>query len=171
MRVVKGVGVLLLLLAVVFLVVYIMGSRLPNAHTVSVSVVIDAPQQHVWDMIENVGAQPAWRAGLKSVQMLPPQKGQTCWLETNSMGKMPLCEVLAAPTTLRVVRIADPDLSYGGIWTYQLEPAGAEQTRLTITENGTTGPAIWRFVGHYFFHEDTQIKKYESSLQAAVAKH
>jgi len=169
MRVVKVLGLLLLLLAMVFLVIYIMGSRLPNAHTATASVVIDAPQQHVWDMIEDVGAQPSWRTGLKSVQMLPPQKGQTCWLETGSMGKMPLCEVLAAPTALRVVRIADPDLPYGGIWTYQLEAIGPQQTRLTVTENGTTGPAVWRFVGHYIFHEDTQIKSYENALQTAAA--
>ena len=39
-----------------------------------------------------------------------------------------------------------------------------------ITENGFTNGWLFRFVGHYIFHEDTQIKKYESDLQKSIGK-
>ena len=55
-------------------------------------------------------------------------------------------------------------------WTYQLEPAGAATgtgaTRVTITEQGTTGPAIWRFFGHYLYGEDRSILQYLEDLGA-----
>ena len=83
---------------------------------------------------------------------------------------MPLCEDLAAPPATRIVRIADPSLPFGGDWVYQLQPIDANSTRLTITENGTTGPAFYRFVGHYILHEDASIKQFEADLQKAVTK-
>jgi hypothetical protein len=82
--------------------------------------------------------------------------------------RMPLCEELSVPPSTRIVRITDPKLPFGGTWTYQLEPSGPNASRLTITENGTTGPALWRFLGHYLFHEDTMIRQYESDVQKAV---
>ena len=77
--------------------------------------------------------------------------------------------LVSAPTT-RVVRIADPNLSYGGIWTYELAPIDANSTRLTITENGFTNTWLFRFVGHYIFHEDSHIKQYEADLQKSIGK-
>jgi hypothetical protein len=85
--------------------------------------------------------------------------------------KMPLCVEVTEPLKTRVVRIADKDLPFGGTWTYELEPSGADQTKLTITERGTTGPAIWRFVGHYLIGEDSNLKKYESDLKKTLTAH
>jgi hypothetical protein len=44
------------------------------------------------------------------------------------------------------------------------------QVKVTITENGTTGPALWRFVGHYVMGEDSQIKQYLADLKRAAAR-
>ncbi len=170
MRMLRFIGVLLLLVAVCVVVVLVMGSRLPREHRASASAVIAAPQARVWQIIEDINAQPSWRPGLIAVEALPADNGHRCWTEVQKHMRMPLCEVLAAAPTTRIVHIADPNLAFGGDWVYELQPIDANSTRLTITENGTTGPVIWRFAGHYIFHEDTTIKQYESALQQAAAK-
>ena len=166
----RVVGIVLLLIAVVLATVLVMGGMQPRAHTASATVTVNAPQTVVWQRIEDVSTQPTWRSGLTAVESLPPQNGQTCWMEVQKYQKMPLCEVLAAAPSTRIVRIADPKLPFGGMWTYELTPIDATSTRVSITENGTTGPWLWRFAGHYIFHEDTMIKQYESDLQKSVGK-
>lgn len=167
-----GIVVAVIVLAVV--VVLTMGALQPRNHTASATVVVSAPQSVVWQRIEDVQTQPNWRSGLTAVKMLPSQDGHMCWEETSSFGKMPLCEVLAAPPSTRIVRIADSNLPYGGLWTYELSPGlgptDANSTTLKITENGFTGPWFFRFAGHYIFHEDSQIKKYEEDLQKSIGK-
>ncbi len=166
----KVLGVFVCLIVLALLVMTILGARLPREHTASASATIDAPQARVWQLIIDSGSQSGWREGLKSVEPMPPRNGHPCWKENSTMGSMPLCEVAAAAPTLRVVQISDPNLSFGGEWVYALTPADASRTGITITENGTTGPAIWRFFGHYIFHEDTFIKQYERDLQQRAAR-
>ena len=170
MRVVKGLATILVVLVAVVLVMFVMGSRLPVSHTASASVLVHAPQARVWQMIEDVQSQPQWRPGLIAVQLLPAQNGHPCWLETQSMGKMPLCELLTAAPSTRIAAIADPTLPYSGTWTYQLTAVDDQDTNLLITENGDTRPALFRFLGHYVFHEDTQIKQFEGGLQKAASE-
>jgi uncharacterized protein YndB with AHSA1/START domain len=170
MRALKALGILCLLIACLMTAVLVLGAMQPRAHIASASIVLAAPQSRVWAMIEDTATQPQWRKDLTAVQQLPEQDGHLCWLEVQKYGKMPLCETLTVVPSKRVVLIADPKLPFGGTWTYDLAPAGADSTTLTITENGFTGPLFWRFMGHYVFHEDTMIKEYEASLQKAIAQ-
>ena len=170
MRILRIVGVAVAVVVLAVVVVFIMGALQPRNHTASVTAVINAPQAVVWQRIENVQTQMNWRSGLTAVKILDPQDGHTCWQETSSFGKMPLCEVLVDAPSTRIVRIADPNLPYGGLWTYELRAIDANSTSLRITENGFTNGWLFRFVGHYIFHEDTQIKKYEADLQNSVGK-
>jgi hypothetical protein len=167
-----GVVVVVILLAVG--IVLVMGGLQPRNHTVSATVTINAPQAVVWQRITDLQSQTSWRSGLTGVDMLPAQDGHPCWQETSSFGKMPLCEVLSAAPSTRIVRISDAKLPYGGLWTYELSPGmgptDPNVTILKITENGFTGPWIYRFVGHYIFHEDSQIKQYEADLQKSIGK-
>ena len=165
MRVLKALGILVLLALLALLVAVFLGSRLPHEHTASVTAIVNAPQARVWQLITDTASQPAWRKGLKSVESMPPHDGHPCWHENNPVGKMPMCEVAATEPVLRVVRISDPTLPFSGEWVYQLTPVGTDATSVHITENGTTGPAFWRFFGHYIFREDTNIKQYEHDLQ------
>jgi hypothetical protein len=170
MRVLRFLGWLSVVIVLAIGAALYVGSRLPAAHTASVTDTIPASQQRVWGLITDVAAQPQWRTGLRAVQPLPPQNGAPCWAEVQSSMTMPLCaEVREAPAK-QIARIADPKLPFGGTWTYQLEPAGENATRVTITENGTTGPAMWRFVGHYAMGEDGQIKQYLADLKRAAAR-
>jgi hypothetical protein len=131
--------------------------------------VIPASQEKVWSLITDTASQANWRTGLKAVSPLPSQNGATCWAEVESGMTMPLCADVREAPVRQVVRIADPKLPFGGTWTYVLEPVGENATKVTITENGTTGPAMWRFVDHYILHEDGEIKQYLGDLKR-VAK-
>ena len=171
MRLLRWSGYFFVVLLALVATVLVMGSRLPVEHTASVSAVVEAPQDKVWAMISDVSAQPGWRTGLKAVEMLPEGAAGPCWREVQSAMSMPLCVTASEAPRIRVATIADPKLPFGGSWTYQLEPAGAGATRVTITERGTTKPAMWRFAGHYLMGEDGQIKQYLRDLvQAARAR-
>jgi uncharacterized protein YndB with AHSA1/START domain len=168
MRVLRILGWLSVAIALAIGVAAVMGSRLPARHTASVSDTIAAPQQRVWDLITDVAKQPNWRTGLKAVTTHAPEGGVPCWTEVQSSMTMPLCAEVSEAPTRRVVRISDPNLPFGGTWTYELAPLGANATKVTITEHGTTGPAIWRFFGHYVTGEDGQIKQYLADLKRAA---
>ena len=170
MRILRFAAIAAAVVVLAVVVVLTMGALQPRNHTASATVVVSAPQAVVWQRIEDVQTQPNWRSGLTAVKILPPQDGHTCWEETSSFGKMPLCEVLANAPSTRIVRIADQNLPYGGLWTYELAPVDANSTSLKITENGFTNGWLFRFVGHYIFHEDTQIKQYEADLQRSIGK-
>lgn len=176
MRLLRISGYVFLVLLAVTAVVMVMGSRLPVEHTATASVEVRASPERVWGLISDVGRQPEWRTGLKAVEVLPAGEAGPCWTEVQQAMRMPLCVMAseapgAGGAVRRVVGITDPKLPFGGAWTYELEPlGGGGSTRVTITENGTTGPAMWRFAGHYLMGEDTQIKQYLKDLKAAAER-
>jgi len=170
MRVLKVLGTLFVLIVCAVGVMLVMGSMLPHVHTASASVEIAAPQARVWQLLEDIHTQPTWRTGLLAVELTAPENGHPCWTEVQKHMRMPLCEDVASPPSTRIVRIADPSLPFGGDWVYQLQPIDANAMRLTITENGTTGPALFRFIGHYIYGEDASIKQFEADVQKAVTK-
>jgi hypothetical protein len=170
MLVLRFLGWLSVLIVLAICTALFMGNRLPETHTASVTEIVPASEQKVWGLITDVSAQPTWRTGLKSVTMLPSENGAPCWAETQSSMTMPLCADEREEPTKQVVRIADPKLPFGGTWTYLLEPEGASATKVTITEQGTTGPAMWRFVGHYVLGEDGSIKQYLGDLKRTAAR-
>jgi hypothetical protein len=170
MRVLRFFGWLSVVIVLAIGLAIFLGSRVPVAHTVSVSETIPASQEKVWGLISDVASQPNWRTGLKAVQPLPSENGATCWAEVETGTTMPLCADVREAPVRQVVRIANPKLPFGGTWTYVLEPAGENSTKLTITENGTTGPAMWRFVDHYILHEDGEIKQYMGDLKRVASQ-
>jgi hypothetical protein len=170
MRLLRILGWLSVVIVLAICTAIFMGSRLPAEHTASVTDTIPASQQKVWGLITDVAAQPNWRTGLKAVTLLPSENGAQCWAEVQSSMTMPLCADMREEPTRQVVRIADPKLPFGGNWTYVLEPAGENATKITITERGTTGPAMWRFVGHYVMGEDGSIKQYLGDLKRVASQ-
>jgi hypothetical protein len=168
MRLLRFLGWLSVVIVLVLCTAMFMGSRLPVEHTASVTETIPASQQKVWGLITDPAEMPKWRTGLKAVTMLPPENGAPCWAEVQSGMTMSLCADVREEPSRQVVRIADPKLPFGGSWTYEVEPAGENATKVTIIEHGTTGPAMWRFVGHYVIGEDGSIKQYLNDLKHAV---
>jgi Polyketide cyclase / dehydrase and lipid transport len=170
MRVLRFLGWLSVVIMLAICVAIFMGSRLPAEHRASVTDTVAAPQLKVWGLMTNLEALPRWRTGLKAVQLLPSVGGATCWAEVQNEMTMPLCAEIREAPVKQVVRITDPKLPFGGTWTYLLEPAGENATKVTIIEDGTIGPAMWRFVNHYAMHEDGQIRLYMADLKRAAGE-
>ncbi len=165
MGLLKISGYLFIVLLTATAIVMGLGSRLPVEHRAVATAVVAAPRDRVWGIIADVQAQPGWRTGLKAVEMLPSGAEKPCWREVQAWMSMPLCETVSEAPRRREVKISDPRLPFAGNWTYALEAVGPAATRVTITEEGTTGPAMWRFVGHYVMGEDGQIKQYMQDLE------
>jgi len=49
-----------------------------------------------------------------------------------------------------VVRIAEPGLPYGGVWTFEIAPAG-EGAELRIHEDGEVYNVVFRFLSRFVF--------------------
>jgi hypothetical protein len=66
------------------------------------------------------------------------------------------------------VRIADPDLPFGGTWTYDITP-DADGSRLKITEHGEVYNPIFRFMARCVFGHERTMKAYLSALEKKLA--
>ncbi len=168
MRLLRLSGWLFVLILLVTAAVGILGGRLPADHTATASALIPASQQRTWQLLTDLPAQTSWRSGLRAIELLPDSNGHPCWREVSNTISLPLCVTSDQPPRHRVVTIADPKLPVAGTWTYNLVPQSPNQTRLTVTEHTTTGPALWRFVGHYITGEDTTLHRLLADLTQAA---
>ena len=168
MRLVRASGWLLLALLFAVALMTLLGARLPRQHDAAASITIEASQGKVWSLIENVDEQPSWRHELRRVEPLPGHDDRRCWIEVQKHMRLPLCEEVTAAPITRVIAIADPNLSFGGTWTWTLTALTPDSTAVALYEHGTTDPALWRFLEHYVFREDTSIRLYERELKTAA---
>jgi uncharacterized protein YndB with AHSA1/START domain len=143
------VGILGALVGLV-LVIVVTGSLLPASHVASMSARYAAPAESLWVSLTDVETFPQWRPGLTRIETLPDENGQRGWREHAANDVVTYRVVEAEPPRRLVSRIADPDLPYGGSWTYELAPAGAG-TRVTITERGEVYNPIFRFMSRFVF--------------------
>ena len=144
------------------------GSRLPRSHRASREQTLPAPPEAMWIAITDVEAFPSWR-DIKKVQKLPDRDGRPVWVEESRSGRITLAvERMEAPRLL-VGRIADPDLPFGGTWTYELMPV-AGGTRLKITENGEIYNPLFRFMARFIFGYEGTIASYMAALEKRFAR-
>jgi uncharacterized protein YndB with AHSA1/START domain len=143
---------------------FIAGSFLPRDHVATGTVEVAALPERVWAVISNFEATPIWRDDVTAIRIDPPgEDGKVRFTETSSNGEIPFEVIRQDPPHRQVVRVIDDDLPFGGIWTWDLEPAGAG-TRVTITEAGfIKNPAI-RVMGALFFSPADTINGYLAAL-------
>ena len=142
----------------------LVGSRLPRSHRASREQVLAASPEAVWTAVTDVQAFPSWRTDVRTVQRLPDRAGRPVWIEEGGSGKMTLAVERWEPPRILVVRIADPDLPFGGTWTYEITPA-AEGSRLKITEDGEVYNPLFRFMARFVFGYEGTIGSYMSALE------
>ena len=148
------VGVLVVLIACIVIV----GWFLPVRHHVSRSIVLRATPEEVHALLTDVKNYPAWRDGVDSVEPVAATGGSPKFREHGKDGAI-LYEVLRDEPRHRVTRIADPELPFGGQWTYELlpEPSG---TRLRITEDGEVYNPVFRFVSRFVMGHARTIEQF-----------
>lgn len=150
-------------LVALVLLVMLVGSLLPVGHVASRSARLRQPPEAVWSAITDVAAYPTWRADVKSVELVPATEGHPRWIENMGGERIAFEATASDPPRHLVVRIADPELPFGGSWTYDLSPT-AEGTQLRITENGEVYNPIFRFVSRFVFGHTATIDAFVRSL-------
>lgn len=158
----KILGYLIAGIALFAVLILATGMLLPKKHAAAVRAQYDniAPEA-IFEVITSVADGPEWRTGLDSVKVLRDKP--VTWTEYAEWGTLTMVIDRAIPSTLVVSRIADESEGFGGTWTYELMPLG-EGTTVTITENGTVGNPLYRFMSRFVFGHYTALETYAKDL-------
>ncbi|MEP7273773.1 MAG: SRPBCC domain-containing protein [Acidobacteriota bacterium] len=150
------------------LAILIIGWLLPVKHVASSTEVFAAPPAALWQAITSLAELPKWRKSLEKVEVLPDRNGLAAWRETDTRGTVITFEVVeSVPPQKLVTRIADPNLPFGGTWTYEIRPS-AEGSSLTITENGEVYNPIFRFVSRFIMGHTATMNDYLEALKLSL---
>jgi hypothetical protein len=156
-----GVVALLLLVAVV-------GALLPRAHEATRSATFQKKSpRELYAVVRDFAAQPSWRTGLKSVELLPALDGQVRYREQSRHGAINYVVLEDAPGEKLVVKIADENLPYGGTWTFEFSELTREPgatipgARVRITERGEVKNVVFRALARFIFG-------YTSTIEACL---
>lgn len=152
------VGVIVLLVAVVALI----GSRLPENHTASRSILLHRQPKEVYAVIRDFNSAPSWRSGVKSVEVKPQPDGKIHFREVGS-DTIDYEVAEDVPGQRLVTRILNTDLGYSGKWTYEFIPESGG-TRVKLTEDGVVSNVIFRFMSRYVFGHTSTMDTYLTSL-------
>lgn len=139
----------------------LIGLALPRGHVAARRVVLTRPPEAVWAALTDLDAQPRWRRGLEKVERLDERR----FRETTRHGAITFELVDERPRELRVTRIADAALPFGGRWIYELAADGGG-TRLTITEDGFIKNPVFRFLARTVFSPSATLEAFLRDLAA-----
>jgi uncharacterized protein YndB with AHSA1/START domain len=151
-----------LLLGSVVLVVLI-GYALPKQHVAARVIALRQKPADVFALISNFKDGPAWRAGLRQVELLPDRDGHTRFRESSKNGSITMEVVEWNPPERLVTRIDDKNLPFGGIWIFEVSPS-AEGSRLNITERGEVYNPVFRFVSRFILGYTGTLDTYLTSV-------
>ena len=165
----KWMLIALVVVVIVVVAALVVGWLLPEKHQASRQATLLASPQAVWTLITDVDAFPTWRADVKKVQRLPDRDGRPVWVEEGSGGRITFAVDRSEPPNRLVVRIADPDLPFGGIWTYEISPASGGAT-LAITEDGAIYNPVFRVMARFVFGYEATMAAYLASAQKRLAR-
>ena len=151
---------------VLALVVIVVGYALPHDHVASREAAVSAQPATVFAAIADVARHPEWRSGVTKVEVLgtDPLK----WREHARGDVITFEAVDNRPPALLRVRIADPDLPFGGTWTYELVPE-ASGTRVRVTEHGEVYNPVFRFMSRFVFGHTATLDRFMADLQRRLA--
>jgi hypothetical protein len=167
-----AVLVVLILLIAGGAAVYADGSKLPVDHSVSITGVVQAPQEKVFSLIADVAHGSDWRPAVKSVTVLKKDNNRDHWVEHLSHGEfMTFLATRTEPPFRRDVLLDEPKASYGGTWIYELAPGPSPNTTaLKITETGFIRPPVYRFIMTHVFGMTHNLDEYMKDIQTAAKK-
>lgn len=155
------------LLAVAALIVIVglvaaVGAMLPVKHKATRKARFRASPEALYAVI---AGPPEWRTGVKGFGLLPEKDGRKQWWEEDSHGQKITFELMEeAPPRRLAVRIASPNLPFGGAWSFEIVPVAGGGSDLRITEDGEVYNVIFRFMAKYVFGYTATIEGYLRDL-------
>ena len=141
----------------------LIGLFLPREHTASRTATFAQSPAALFATVRDLTALPAWRSGLKSVELLPAVAGRPAYRENGPHGPVTYVVVEEHAAEKLILRIADDSLPYGGTWTFEFSQAGSGGM-LRITERGFVKPALFRFLARFVFGHTSTMETYLRDL-------
>jgi uncharacterized protein YndB with AHSA1/START domain len=132
------------------LVVLIAGLLQPIKHSVTRSIRLRQKPEVVFALLEDSTNLPSWSSTVASVEPMPPRDGKPnkpvmrCTLKWGHM-QMIMTQSECTPPSRLVTRMAKPDGTVLGTWTYQITPE-ADGCRMALTEEGELKNPFFRIM-------------------------
>ena len=152
--------------AVLVCAVTAVGYALPQNHVASREASLPARPEAIFDLIGDVARHPEWRPDVAKVEVLATEPLK--WREYSGDDVVTFEATEKRRPDLLRVRITDPDLPFGGTWTYEVAPE-ATGTHLRITERGEVYNPIFRFASRFVLGHTSTIDRFISNLQRKVS--
>ncbi len=156
------VFVALILLALVILPLAI-GYMLPRHHVATSSVTLQQPPDSVWAVIYDFAGYPEWWEYVERMER-EVKNGRVIWMQYDSRNQVIPYEVVGTnPPRKLVTRIVDEGMPFGGMWTYDIAPAGSASS-LTIREDGVIHNPVFRIVARFIMGYHGTMDDYLTAL-------
>ena len=156
-------------LVALLVLVVVAGLALPKGHRASRTRTFAAPPPAVFAVVSDFLKYPEWRSDVRAMVVDGPGGVGTVVHEDGPSGSIPYRVEVFEPPSRLVTRIADPELPFGGTWTYELRPSGTG-TELTITEDGEVSNPIFRVMQKLFFSPYGTIDTYLENLDKRLKR-
>jgi uncharacterized protein YndB with AHSA1/START domain len=158
----KGAAWAAAVIGVLVVTILVVGYSLPVAHVASRSATLGQPPDRVLAVLADVENFPHWRSGVRAVEVLAWEP-RVRWREYDG-DTITFERVEIRPPERLVTRIADPDLPFGGTWTFELAAEG-QGTRLTVTEHGEVYNPLYRFMSRFVFGQAATLEEFLADLE------
>lgn len=146
------------------ILVGVVGSMLPEQHTVARSHKFAQPPEQVYQVIANFPSVPAWNSKVKQVEQMPLHEGREVWRETYQDGMVLDLEIIEAQAPFKLVRGVINNKVFKGRWVYEIKPELNKAAKLTITEYGEVPNPFFRFYARNFMEPAKHIEEYLEAL-------
>jgi hypothetical protein len=137
------------------------GLALPRGHVAARAATLPRSPEEVWRALTELDAQVAWRRGLRRIEHVDARR----FREHTAQGTILFEIVEDRPRELRITRIADDRLPFGGRWIYELAPT-ADGTRLVVTEDGFIKNPVFRLLARTVFSTTATMERFLTDLGA-----
>ncbi|HEY3350559.1 MAG TPA: SRPBCC family protein [Thermoanaerobaculia bacterium] len=141
---------------VAVVVMAMVGAGLPQKHVVTRRKSFAASPERVWSALLSIRQLPVDRSDLRAVDQGVATAPPTA-IEVIGSPVAITFETFRPPRLL-VVRTTEPDVSYGGTWTFELELETAQITKLTVTEEAEVHGRLLRFAVRTFDLDDALVE-------------
>jgi hypothetical protein len=158
---VKWLLLIPLVLLVVVVLMVLIGLMLPSKHHATRMARFKQPPEVVFSLI--TGPQD-WRGVTTTELSSGGGSSARRWREQSGRHAITFEETVCEPPWRYQSRIADPNLPFGGTWTWEITPGADGGCACRITEDGEVRNPLFRFVSQVIVGHTKTIETYLQSL-------
>jgi uncharacterized protein YndB with AHSA1/START domain len=157
------IGGIIAAIVLFFVIMTILGKKLPEEHVASLSVDIHQPQETAWEAVSNLAEYRHWSPGVTKAERLPDHENHERWRLHMGRNAAVLQVTQAQRPVHLTFTIADEHGPFSGSWEYTIAPSN-DGSRVTLTERGRIANAAARAMMRYVFGEAVYIRKHLRGL-------